>query len=357
MLIDRTRRLQDLLETCGVEGLVFFDLANIRYFCGFTGTDGIFAAGVGTTCFLTDSRYLTQARFQVGAGEIREYKVKLDGLLQWVTEQKLTKVGFEAAKVPFATVARLRERAPGVDWLALETELEALRGHKDENEVAALVAAAQLNAAAFDEILPQIRPGLSERQLALDLEFALKRRGGEDKAFDFIVASGIRGALPHGVASDKTIQAGELVTIDFGVRWGSYHSDETVTLAVGEVDSRLRDIFDIVLAAHDRAIAAVRPGIPLKDIDGIARGYIASMGFADYFGHGLGHGVGLEVHEFPAVSQRSATIAEIGMVFTIEPGIYLPDLGGVRIEDMVEVTGDGCRRLTLIPKEFRSLPA
>ncbi len=344
------------MERSGVEGLVFFDLANIRYLCGFTGTDGLFAADGKTTCFLTDSRYTTQARAQVSAGEVREYQIKLDGLIEWVAERKLERVGFEAAKVPFATIARLRERAPGVDWVPVEQDLEPLRGVKDPAELAALEAAARLNSEAFAEILPRIRPGISERQVALELEFALKRLGGEDKAFDFIVASGSRGALPHGVASDKEIQAGELVTIDFGVRCGGYHSDETVTLAVGQVDPRLQEIFQVVLDAHDRALAAVKPGVPLREIDGVARNHIARCGFAEYFGHGLGHGVGLEIHEYPVVSQRGAAVAEVGMVFTIEPGIYLPGVGGVRIEDMVVVTDSGCRQLTLVPKEFRSLP-
>jgi Xaa-Pro aminopeptidase len=214
-----------------------------------------------------------------------------------------------------------------------------------------------LAAAAFEEILPMIRPGVVERDISLALEFAMKRRGAEEKSFDFIVASGERGALPHGVASQKKIQSGELVTIDFGARWQGYHSDETVTLAVGRVDPRLREIYDIVLDAHDRAMDMVRPGVPLREIDRIARDHIAERGYGEYFGHGLGHGVGLEVHEFPAVSPRSEEVAGEGMVITIEPGIYIPGLGGVRIEDMVKVTRDGHRRLTRLDKKFRSLPA
>ena len=220
-----------------------------------------------------------------------------------------------------------------------------------------LERAAGLNLEAIGEVLPLLVPGTTERQLAIELEFALKRRGGQDKAFDFIVASGPRGAMPHGVASDKELAAGELVTIDFGTRVDGYHSDETVTLALGRVDARQREVFDTVLAAHDRAIAGIRPGMALRDVDALAREYIAGQGFGDYFGHGLGHGVGLEVHEYPVVSPRSEIIAEEGMVFTIEPGIYIPEVCGVRIEDMVAVTADGCRLLTRIPKEFRSLPA
>jgi Xaa-Pro aminopeptidase len=195
-----------------------------------------------------------------------------------------------------------------------------------------------------------------EREVALELEFAMKRLGGEEKAFDFIVASGARGAMPHGIASAKSIEAGDLVTLDFGTRYNGYHSDETVTVAVGEVKPELRKIFDTVLEAHDRAMAEIRPGVSLRDIDGTARHYIDSQGYGSYFGHGLGHGVGLEVHEYPTVSPRSEAVAEEGMVFTVEPGIYIPELGGVRIEDMVQVTADGCRQLTRIKKDFRTLP-
>jgi Xaa-Pro aminopeptidase len=204
---------------------------------------------------------------------------------------------------------------------------------------------------------PLLVPGVSERELALALEFALKRSGAEEKAFDFIVASGERGALPHGIASEKKIGRGELVTIDFGSRVNGYHSDETVTVAVGEIDDKAREIFDTVLAAHDQALAAVRPGISIVALDAVARGHIARRGYGEFFGHGLGHGVGLEIHEYPSLSPNSEGFIEEGMVITIEPGIYVPGLGGVRIEDTVVVTSDGYRCLTRIPKQFQQFLA
>ena len=161
--------------------------------------------------------------------------------------------------------------------------------------------------------------------------------------------------MPHGKASEKVIQAGELVTIDFGAVYGGYHSDETVTVAIGSPDSRQKEIYFVVKDAHDKALEAVKPGVGLRELDGIARGFIEEKGYANYFGHGLGHGVGLEVHEKPTVSFRSEQIAEAGMVFTIEPGIYIPDWGGVRIEDTVVVTQDGCRTITKVPKELMVL--
>jgi Xaa-Pro aminopeptidase len=218
-----------------------------------------------------------------------------------------------------------------------------------------LAGSADIASQALLGILDLIRPGVPEREVALGLEFAMKNAGADDKSFDFIVASGPRGALPHGKASDKKIQVGELVTLDFGAVYRGYHSDETVTVAVGTPDSRQKEIYSIVRDAHDKALEAVKPGISLKDLDGIARRYIEGKGYGNYFGHGLGHGVGLEVHEKPTVSFRSEQTAGEGMVFTIEPGIYIPDWGGVRIEDTVVVTQDGCRLLTSVPKELMIL--
>jgi Xaa-Pro aminopeptidase len=358
MIKNRASLVRHLLEECGLDAFVFFEPTNLRFLCGFTGTDGALVAGGEEAFFLTDSRYTTQAREQVVADRIVEYRVKLDGVVSCLREKGYRKIGFEAETLPFATVRKLQEKVPeGVEWIPVTREVQSFRGIKDTTETVALQEACRLNGEAFEEVLPLIRPGAVEKEIALALEFALKRRGGEEKAFDFIVASGARGALPHGVASDKKIVAGELVTLDFGVRYQGYHSDETVTVAVGPVSARMREIFDVVLSAHDQAMSEVRPGRALKDIDEVARRYIADAGYGEYFGHGLGHGVGLEVHEFPTVSPRSEETAREGMVFTIEPGIYIPDLGGVRIEDMVEVTAEGCRPLTTIPKAFRTLPA
>lgn len=357
MLKDRARKIGEVLQGSGLDAVVLFHLPNIRYLCGFTGTDGVLAATPDSDCFLTDSRYTTQVRSQVEAGEIREYSLKLDGVIDWLREKGVRRIGFEAETVSVALARRLQEKgASGWEWVPVEKPLQALRDIKDEDEVCAFLEATRLNAEAFAEVLPQVRPGARERDIALALEFALKRLGGEEKAFDFIVAGGERGAMPHGVASDRALRAGELVTVDFGTRFLGYHSDETVTVALGEVSSKMREIYDIVLQAHDLAMAAVRPGVPLKEIDAVARRHITDKGYGSFFGHGLGHGVGLEVHEFPTVSTRSEETAREGMVFTIEPGIYLPELGGVRIEDMVQVTADGCRPLTRIPKDFRVLP-
>lgn len=351
---DRAQQVHTLLAQSGLDACLFLHPPNLRYLCGFTGSDGVLVATEKGDCFLTDSRYTTQAREQVRADEIRQYQVKLDGVAGFLQEKGVRRIGFEAETLSFATVQKLRDKGPeGAEWVPLDKPLLGLRGIKDAAEIAGIEAATRLNAEAFAEILPLVRPGVREREIALALEFALKRRGGEEKAFDFIVASGPRGALPHGIAADRELGTGELVTIDFGTRVDGYHSDETVTVAVGEVTEKLRQIYDIVLQAHDLALASLRPGMSLRQVDAVARDFITARGYGDFFGHGLGHGVGLEVHEFPTLSPRSEDTAQEGMVVTIEPGIYIPELGGVRIEDMAVVTADGCRVLTRIDKAFK----
>lgn len=345
-----------LLETQGLDAVVFQNPSNLRYLCGFSGSDGALLVAPGGDCFLCDSRYTAQAKSQVVAAEQQEYRVKAESIGAWLTAKGAKRIGFEAESLTVAGLERLQSKGPqDAEWIPLGRERLAFRACKDADEVAAIQEAAALNAEALAEVLPLFRPGAVERELSLALEFALKRRGGEEKAFDFIIASGPRGALPHGVASERVLADGELVTIDFGTRVRGYHSDETVTVGIGSVEPRLRKIYDIVLEAHDQALAAVRPGVSLRDVDAIARRVIDQAGFGDYFGHGLGHGVGLEVHEFPTLSPRSEDVAEVGMVVTIEPGIYIPDLGGVRIEDMVLVTAEGAQCLTQISKSFRSL--
>jgi len=348
--------LAEVLSANKLDAICLIHPANLRHQCGFTGTDGALVVTSEQTWFLTDSRYTVQAQTQVAATTIVEYRQKASGICDLLARQGLRRVGFEAAQMTVADLQLLERKGAGtIEWVPLEKQILGLRCLKSSEEKAFLKRAADIASEAFATILPMVKPGARESDIAMELEFALRRLGGEEKAFDFIVASGVRGALPHGVASDKILASGELVTIDFGTRYHGYHSDETVTLALGGVEDKLRHVFDTVLEAHDAALKSVRPGVSLKTIDGIARDLIRDRGFGDYFGHGLGHGVGLEIHEYPVVSPRSSVVAEEGMVFTIEPGVYIPGLGGCRIEDMVMVTADGCEVLTSIPKQFQTI--
>ena len=356
MIEPRHLFIQDILISENLDALLIFGLPNIRYLSGFTGTDGVLLIRADESVFLTDSRYLAQAEKEVGTDHIRCYENKLQAVADELSTSGSQRIGFDADVVSVS----LHEELTGIaddslEWCPLNTQLQALRGVKATDELSSLKAAANLNCQAFEAVIPLIKPGVVEREIALELEFALKRLGGESNAFDFIVASGIRGALPHGVASDKELQSGELVTIDFGTRVDGYHSDETVTLAIGDIDRKLRQIFDIVLEAHDSALAAIQPGMAICDLDAVAREFIFSKGYGEYFGHSLGHGVGLEVHEYPAISSHSDQYLVEGMVITIEPGIYIPGMGGVRIEDTVVITVDGFEALTSIPKQFKQL--
>ncbi|MBW6512525.1 MAG: aminopeptidase P family protein [Desulfuromonadaceae bacterium] len=350
-LLHRQQRASRLL-TDGLDAVVFFDLHSVRYLCGFTGTDGVVVVSAEGVEFLTDSRYVVQAAAEVLATRITRYNEKNSGIADCLKRVQAQRVGYEANAITCSSFAEL-ENQVDVAWVGMSAELNAMRALKSPAEIAAIESATTISAQAFAAIEPLLTPGQVERDIALELEIEQRRLGADARAFEFIVASGERGALPHGVASTKRLAAGELVTIDFGCRFAGYHSDETVTVAIGDISARLRTIYDTVLEAHDRALQCVAPGVPLREIDAVARDYIGVAGYSDYFGHGLGHGVGLKVHEAPVVSPRSESLAEVGMVFTIEPGIYIPGCGGVRIEDMVVVTDDGCRTLTRIPKKFR----
>ena len=355
MLKNRRSRLKPFFEDNALDAILFTNLTNIRYLCGFSGSDGVLLLTRGEAWFLCDSRYTTQASAEVGDAEIREYAAKYEAICSLISDKGIRRFGFEASHMLVSDFRQLTERLPGSELVGIGETLDAIRSRKDPGEIELLGRVAALASDSLQSVLTFIRPGLRESDLALELEIEMRRRGADGRAFDFIVASGVRGAMPHGKASDKLLRAGELVNIDFGAVKDGYHSDETVTVALGRPDEQGCEIHEIVRQAHDRAIAAVRPGMSCRDLDAIARDYIREQGYERCFGHGLGHGVGLDIHEKPVVSPRSETIIEEGMVFTIEPGIYVPGFGGVRIEDTVVVTADGCRLLTQAPKELIQL--
>ncbi len=352
MLKNRRSRLKPFFEDNGLEAILFTDLANIRYLCGFSGSDGVLLLSRDEAWFLCDSRYTTQAAAEVWGAEVREYPAKYEAVCSLITDKRIRRFGIEATHMLVSDFRQLSERLDGCELVGLGAALDSIRSCKDQDEIEALARVAGLASASLNVVLASLAPGIRESDVALELEIEMRRRGADGRAFDFIVASGERGAMPHGRASDKVLCAGELVTIDFGAVKDGYHSDETVTVAIGCPADRAREIHDIVRQAHDRAIAAVRPGISCRDLDAVARDYIREQGYESCFGHGLGHGVGLEIHEKPVVSPRSEAVVQEGMVFTIEPGIYVPGFGGVRIEDTVAATADGCVILTQAPKEL-----
>lgn len=349
-LNERIERLRGRLED--VDAFVVSSPANRRYLTGFTGSAGTVVVGREEAYLLVDFRYVEQAKAQAQGVSVVHYDDVHKSLGEILAKLKAKKVAFEAAHATVAAVRKLEEKIPGVTWTPVEDWVEELRAVKDAKELKAIQAAVDLADRAFAYILDRIR-GRTEREIAFDLEFFMRREGAAKLAFDTIVASGPNGALPHASPTDRVVQDGDLVTLDFGAVVDGYCSDMTRTVAVGKADDRQREIYQLVLEAQRAGLAAVRPGRTGKEVDAEARAVIERAGHGEHFGHGLGHGVGLEIHERPPVlSKAGEWVLKEGMVTSVEPGVYIPGWGGVRIEDLVVVTAEGCRVLTRSPKEL-----
>lgn len=357
MNLERKRApLRKILDLHQLDGIIFLSQENMRYLSGFTGSDGAFLITKKEAFFLSDSRYWTQAEDEVRECQIIRYKKKIDGLISLLLDSKLKRIGFESSSMPFSFYQSLFESLRGqIELLPLEKELRNMRALKDEEELSLMQSAIGIASEAFLYTLSLLKEGVEERALSLEMEFFMKKKGAEATGFDIIIASGDRSALPHGRASGKKIEKGDVVLIDFGSRFKGYHSDQTRTVFLGHVSSEQRKIYEIVKEAHDRAIEKICPGIPITEVDQEARTYIQSKGYGEYFGHGTGHGIGLAVHEDPVVNSENQDILQEGMVFTIEPGIYIPHWGGIRIEDMVRVTSNGAEVLTYLPTRLQEI--
>jgi Xaa-Pro aminopeptidase len=342
----QTKAIRQLLQERRLDGVLVTGLPNLRYLSGYTGSDAALFVGLQVRWLFTDSRYTTQARAEAPDFRVIEYRLKVPEISAALKRRKVERLGFEPARMTHARFREFRRHLRGVKLVPLQSVFERLRARKTPAEIRKIQRAGNIARQALREALPLLKPGVRERDFALELEHLMKHRGADQVNFATIVASGRRGALPHGVASKKKLKAGELVTLDFGCSYLGYNSDQTLTFCLGRPTPRQTKIYEVVREAQALAIAAIRPGARLKDVDGLARDYIREQGFGRYFGHGLGHGVGLEVHEEPVLGPRSKGRLEPGMVVTVEPGIYLPGWGGVRIEDMVAVTESGGRVLT-----------
>ena len=336
----------------GIQGMLISKPENRRYFSGFSGSTGFLLISEHESKLLTDFRYIEQATAQAKQYEILRYTANPYELLIGITSKLgVTTIGFESDFVTYDMYTKLAESMPNLHLLPVQ--IDELRMIKDRDEVAAIRKAVEIADSAFLHILSFIKPGISEQAVALELEYQMGKLGAEKPAFDTIVASGKRGALPHGKATQKIIQTGDLVTMDFGAVYQGYHSDITRTLCMGTATEKQRELYEIVLTAQLAGVQAVRIGKTGKEIDAVARKIIADAGFGDYFGHGLGHGLGLHIHEDPRLSPASSqTVLLENMVVTVEPGIYLPEWGGIRIEDTVLVSADGCQILTASSKHL-----
>lgn len=351
------KKLADIrkaLKELNVDGLLITNATNRRYLTGFTGSAGVTLITRKEAFLLTDFRYGGQAKAQVDHYETIIYqssRFMIQSLVDHIQKLDIQRLGFESDDVSFNFYTQLKI-LDSVELVPTTKIVEKLRMIKSEEEVSNIRRAAEISDAAFIYIQEVIRPGVSEKKIAVELDYFMKEQGAENGAFAYIVASGARGALPHGIASDKTINDGDLITLDYGAVYNGYVSDMTRTLAVGNPDPKLVEIYHIVNDALSRTLEEIKVAMTAKEIDSIARDYITEKGYGDYFGHGLGHGIGLNVHEDPFFSQSGEDILKAGMVITIEPGIYLPEIGGVRIEDDVLIKEDGIEILTRSSKEL-----
>ncbi len=355
----RLPRLRDRMTEAGCDGLLVTSLTNIRYLTGFSGSAAMLMVTHDSSMLTTDGRYRTQATEQLGAAgveaiiEIGLPAGQQDALAAFTRKTGGRRVGLEAGAITWAAQRSLETVLAGVELVATAGLVESLRRVKDEGEQDRIEAAADIADAALAEVAGMIGGGCSEADLALALDTAMRRRGAQGSAFETIVAAGPNGAKPHARPTDRPIRPGEMVVIDFGATVDGYRSDMTRTVCRGEPDGpQARRMYEVVLASQAAGVAAVRPGLRAAEVDGACRSVISEAGWADAFVHGTGHGVGIDIHEAPAVSATSADTLEEASVVTVEPGVYLPGEGGVRIEDTVVVTAEGCRAVTRYPKDL-----
>lgn len=363
----RQKALSEQLSGLRVDALLITHLPNVRYLCGFSGSAGVLAItahpGKGSSgraakaVLFTDGRYTEQARTETRGVRVVIGKASaLAAAGKWVAHAGLRTVGVEAQHLTLAAKAVLKN-ALGTDAAIRETRnaVEQLRKIKDADEIECIREAVNLGASLMEVALKTIRPGVAESDVAAEMEYEARRRGAQGMSFDTIVAAGPRSALPHGVATAIAIPARGFVVLDFGVILHGYCSDMTRTVWVGKISPRERDLYEAVREAQQAAVETARAGVTCGEVDAAARGVLRRAGLGRYFTHSTGHGVGLEIHEEPRIARGHQEVLQPGMVITIEPGVYVPGRGGVRIEDMVVVHEAGCEVLTRVPKELVEL--
>lgn len=354
----RIAALVDALSPAHLDGLLITSLSNIRYLTGFSGTSALVVVTPRDVVLITDFRYQTQVADEVGhiARVVIESANLWNGLWkQLATLPSVQVLGFESSYIQHRDFSRLIDAGARWQWRPTMDLVEALRLRKDADEIARIEEAAGVATRALERTLPALGVGMTELEVAGVLEKALRDEGSEGFPFPSIVASGARSALPHARSSAKALERGDFLLMDFGAEVGGYCSDITRTVVMGKASDEHRSVYDVVRVANERAAKSVRPGMVGRDADAIARQYIERAGYGELFGHSLGHGIGLEVHEAPRLSKTSDAVLPEGAVVTIEPGVYRPGWGGVRIEDDVVLGADGPHILTQFPRELIEL--
>ena len=348
----RIVRLQAKLPDLRVDALLVTNLTNVRYLTGFSGTNGQVLLAPSDAVFLTDPRYEARAADMVGGADVVVYPARLTDVLgDRLSGMSASRLGIEAATMTISERDDLSGRLEGVELVATTGVVENLRRTKDADEIETLREAIRIGDEAFSWVLDRLVPGATERDIALELEIHMRKAGADDLSFPPIVGSGPLSAHIHHSPSERTFEKGDLVLLDFGCRRDGYCSDLTRTVVLGSATDEQAALYDLVLQAHLAGVAAVGPGKRGADVDDAAREMVVEAGHGERFGHGLGHGVGLDIHEAPRLHRISEDTLTSGDVVTVEPGVYLPGIGGVRIEDCVHVTGDGAEVLGSAPKD------
>lgn len=348
----KIEKIKEILEK-NQAALIISD-ANRRYLTGFASSAGIVYISNNTSAFLIDFRYFEKAKREVADFDVILLTNTFAQLNELIKRDNVSSVLVESENI-FLSDFNLYSKQLSAKILnddKLSERLSKLRSIKNNQELEYIKTAQGYAEQTFEYILEKIKPGVTEREIMLDMEFYMRRLGSEGVAFDFIVVSGKNSSLPHGVPTDKVIESGDFITMDFGAKYNGYCSDMTRTVAVGFVTDEQRKVYDTVLTAQIKAKELIKPGAVCKDIDAVSREYIYNSGYEGCFGHGLGHSLGVEVHESPSFNTRCETVLKPGMVMTVEPGIYIENKFGVRIEDMVYITDDGYINLTNSPKEL-----
>ncbi len=349
----RISALCAVLQKLRLDAFISTHLPTVRYLCGFSGSNSLLIVQRDAVIFLTDFRYKEQIQTEVtadkkiiGRGNLIEFASKKNIFIS------LEKIGYEQDHCTITSFTSCQKFIGAKKLSAAENIVENLRAIKEEEEISLIHAAAEISDKVFQKLLGIIKPGISENDISAEISYLHKKFGAEGDAFETIAASGERGALPHGRATNKKIKSGEFVTLDFGCVYQGYHSDMTRTVAVGKISSEMKKVYSIVLEAQEKACNDIAIGMKAKNLDATARNVIAKKGFKNYFGHSLGHGVGLEIHEAPKISAASTDVINAGQVITIEPGIYLPRRFGIRIEDCVVIRNGGGEILSSSPKNL-----
>lgn len=350
----RLQKLENSLDDLQIDAVLIRDSYNRRYLSGFTGSNAYLYISKNTKKLLTDFRYTEQANKQSPDFDIIDYtKIGLLKILNDIIDKDNAKtIGFEDETISYKEFITYEKGLKNVELLPMGDTVEKIRMIKDEEELRCIQKAASIGDLAYEHILKFVKPGVTEKEVALEIETCMKKNGAENLSFDTIVASGLNSSKPHAEPSDKKIEEGDFVTLDFGCIYKGYCSDMTRTFVLGKASEKQKEIYNIVLEAQLKAIEAVKAGCVGKDIDKIARDIITDKGYGDNFGHGLGHSVGLFIHEEPRFSYSDENVFTENMVVTVEPGIYVPGFGGVRIEDLVCVTKDGIINFVSSPKQL-----